>query len=188
MESTQWIYAVLVLATMPPMVPNLALLAGAGALAAAGSLSLPLLVLVLIVSTVTGDLGTFVAGRCSSRRSLAWLEGNARRRAMLQWTTGRLKRYGVPSVIGVRFVPSGRGLGGLTAGIIGYPLRSYLLGAAIAEAVFISYTLGLGYLGGQFTTGGPFTLLIGPGVSLLVAGVALAMLRASRRRPIGPAP
>ncbi|WP_314178229.1 VTT domain-containing protein [Streptomyces winkii] len=170
------------------MIPNSALLAGAGALAAAGSLSLPLLVLILLISTVTGDLGVFLTGRCFSSRSLAWLRRNARRRSMLQWTVERLKRYGVPSVIAVRFVPTGRGLGGLTAGVVDYPMRSYLLGAVIAEAVFVSSTLGLGYLGGQLASGGLAPLFIGPGVSLLVAGVTLTVQRVCRRRPSGPAP
>ncbi len=175
MESVHWMYALLVLVTAPPMVPNSALLAGAGALAAAGSLSLPLLVLTLLISTVAGDLGMFWVGRRAGGRALAWLERSARRRSMLEWTAGRLQRYGVPSVIAVRFVPSGRGMGGLTAGIVGYPVRSYLLGAAIAETIFVSYTIGLGYLGGQFVSDGPALLFIGPAVSLLVAGVVLTL-------------
>ncbi|NLU75488.1 DedA family protein [Streptomyces sp. HNM0575] len=177
MESTHWIYAVLVLATMPPMVPNSALVAGAGAMAAAGGLSLPLLVGVLLVSTVTGDLGTFWAGRRSSGRALGWLCRRPARRSMLEWTAARFRRYGVPAVIAVRFVPGGRGVGGLTAGVVGYPVRGFLLGAVVAEAIFVSYTLGLGYLGGRFAMDGVARWLVGPAVSLLVAGVVLAVQR-----------
>ncbi|WP_070009421.1 DedA family protein [Streptomyces abyssalis] len=177
MESGHWIYALLVLATMPPVVPNSALVAGAGALAATGGLSLPLLVAVLLVSTVAGDLGTFWAGRRSSGRALVWLRSSPRRRSMLEWTAGRFRRYGVPSVIAVRFVPGGRGVGGLTAGVVGYPVRSYLLGAAVAEAVFVSCTVGLGYLGGRFAVDGAARWLIGPLVSLVVAGAVQAVLR-----------
>ncbi|MCY0941354.1 DedA family protein [Streptomyces antarcticus] len=186
MESVHWVYALLVLVTMPPMVPNSALLAGAGALAAAGSLSLPLLVVILLISAITGDLAVFWAGRRSSGRARGWLEGKARRRSMLEWTAARFQRYGVPAVIAVRFVPSGRGVGGLTAGIVNFPARRYLLGAAIAEAIFVSYTIGLGYLGGRFATDGLAPLFIGPGVSLLVAGTVLATQRISRRRVNGP--
>ena len=170
MESAHWIYVLLVLATMPPMVPNSALVAGAGAMAATGGLNLPLLVVVLLASTVVGDLGVFWAGRKSSGRTVAWLRRRPRRRAMLERTAAGLERYGVPSVIAVRFVPGGRGVGGLTAGVVGYPLRSYLLGAAIAEAVFVSYTVGLGYLGGRYALDGVARWLVGPLVSLLVAG------------------
>jgi membrane protein DedA with SNARE-associated domain len=185
MGSGHWIYALLVLATMPPMIPNSALLAGAGALAAGGGLSLPLLVLVLLASTVTGDLIVFWVGRRSGGRAVAWLRRSPGRLSMLEWTAGRLERYGVASVIAVRFVPGGRGAGGLTAGLVGYPVRSYLLGAVIAEAVFVSYTVGLGYLCGQFAMDGVARWLMGPLVSLLVAGAVLAVQRYAGRHPEG---
>jgi membrane protein DedA with SNARE-associated domain len=187
MESTHWIYAVLVLATMPPMVPNSALVAGAGAMAAAGGLSLPLLVVVLLVSTVTGDLGTFWAGRRSRGRALGWLCRTDARRTMLEWTAARFQRYGVASVIAVRFVPGGRGVGGLTAGVVGYPLRGFLLGATVAEAIFVSYTVGLGYLGGRFALDGVARWLVGPAVSLLVAGLVLGGQRLRGRAGRGSA-
>ncbi|QPP07256.1 DedA family protein [Streptomyces bathyalis] len=182
MDSTHWIYALLVLATLPPMVPNSALVAGAGAMAAAGGLSLPFLVLVLLASTVVGDLGVFWAGRRSSGRVVAWLSRRPGRRSMLERTAAGLERHGVPSVIAVRFVPGGRGVGGLTAGVVGYPVRSYLLGAVIAEAVFVSYTVGLGYLGGRFAMDGVARWFIGPLVSLLVAGAVSAVRRIARGR------
>ncbi|MER7830393.1 VTT domain-containing protein [Streptomyces sp. NPDC052644] len=183
MDCSYWFYVLLVLATAPPMVPNSALLAGAGAVAAAGGLSLPLLLLVPLTSAVLGDLVVFSLGRRSRGRALAWLSRDARRRSMLEWVSHRIHRYGIPAVIAVRFVPTGRGVGGLTAGVVGFPLRSYLIGAGIAETLFVSYTVGLGYLGGRLVTGcGPAPLLVGPAVSLLVAAVALGVQRRSGRR------
>ncbi|MEU3449227.1 VTT domain-containing protein [Streptomyces thermolilacinus] len=183
-DCSYWFYVLLALAIAPPLVPNSALLAGAGALAAAGGLSLPLLVLIPLASAVLGDLVVFSMGRRSRSRALEWLSRNARRRWMLEWVSGRIHRYGIPAVIAVRFVPTGRGVGGLTAGVVGFPLRGYLIGAAIAESLFVSYTVGLGYLGGQLAEGfGPAPLLVGPAVSLLVASVALGVQRWSDRRP-----
>ncbi|SCK47724.1 DedA family protein [Streptomyces sp. WMMB 322] len=187
MESAHWIYVLLVLATMPPMVPNSALVAGAGAMAATGGLSLRVLVLVLMASTVVGDLGVFWAGRKAGGRVVTWLRRRPRRRAMLERTAAGLERYGVPSVIAVRFVPGGRGVGGLTAGVVGYPVRSYLLGAVLAEAVFVSYTVGLGYLGGRYALDGVARWLIGPLVSLLVAGAVWVLRRVARGGPAGTA-
>ncbi|MER6503412.1 VTT domain-containing protein [Streptomyces sp. NPDC001455] len=178
MDWAYWFYALVVVVTAPPMVPNSAVLAGAGALAAAGSLNLPLLVLLPLTSAILGDLAVFWLGRRASGRAHDWLSRNARRRSMLEWVSDRSRRYGVPSVIAMRFVPTGRGVGGLTAGVVGYPVRRYLLGAGIAEALFVSYTVGLGYLGGRFVTdGGPTALLIGPAVSFLLAGVTVAVQR-----------
>ncbi|MFV2119186.1 DedA family protein [Streptomyces sp. Act-28] len=183
MDCSYWFYVLLVLATAPPMVPNSALLAGAGALAATGGLNLPLLVLIPLTSAVLGDLVVFTVGRRSRGRALRWLSRDARRRSMLERVSHLMHRYGIPAVIAVRFVPTGRGVGGLAAGAVGYPARSYLIGAGIAEALFVSYTVGLGYLGGRLVTGcGPAPLLIGPAVSLVVAGVVLGVQRWSGRR------
>ncbi|MGW7410976.1 DedA family protein [Streptomyces sp. NPDC054863] len=182
MDGTHWIYALLVLVTVPPMIPNSAVLAGAGVLAAAGGISLPLLVAFPLVGAILGDLAVYWVGRKSRRRVLMWMPRGGRRRSVLDRTADRFERHGVPSVIAVRFVPAGRGVGGLAAGIVDYPLRSYLLGAAVAEAIFVSYTIGIGYLGGQFVSDGLAPLFIGPAVSLLVAGVALGVQRVHGRQ------
>jgi membrane protein DedA with SNARE-associated domain len=133
MDGVHWIYALLVLVTVPPMVPNSAVLAGAGALAAAGGVSLTLLVVISLASAILGDLAVFGIGRASRGRVVGRLPRGGRWRMMLDRAADGIQRDGVPSVIAVRFVPTGRGVGGLAAGIVGYPLRSYVLGAAVAE-------------------------------------------------------
>ncbi|KUN95451.1 DedA family protein [Streptomyces caeruleatus] len=187
MDGTHWMYVLLILVTMPPMVPNSALLTGAGTLAATGGLSLAPLAIILLASAVLGDLGVFLMGRRSRGRALPWLARDARRRSTLDWASRRIQRYGVPSVIAMRFVPTGRGMGGLAAGIVGYPVRKYLIGAGIAEAVFLSYTIGLGYVGGRALPESIPPFLIGPAISLLVAGsviVAQRGLSARSNRPV----
>ncbi|MEU6098764.1 VTT domain-containing protein [Streptomyces sp. NPDC047079] len=169
------------------MVPNSALLAGAGALAASGSLSLPFLVLLLLTSTLVGDMTMFWTGRLARGRAVRWISRRARRRSMLDWASGQFRRYGVSSVIAMRFVPSGRGLGGVTAGIVALPLRSYLVGALVAEAVFVFCTLGLGYLGGRLVENSLVLLCVGPAVSLLTAAVVTAVRWGVWRRTAGGA-
>ncbi|MFI6012813.1 DedA family protein [Streptomyces sp. NPDC051243] len=186
MAGAHWMYALLVLVTMPPMVPNSALLTGAGALAATGDLSLAPLAIILLTSAVLGDLGVFWLGRRSRGRTLSWLTRDARRRSTLDWASRRIQRYGVPSVIAMRFVPTGRGMGGLAAGIVDYPVRKYLIGAGIAEAVFLSYTIGLGYLGGRALPDDVPPFLIGPAISLLVAGSVVAAQRGFGMRSNSP--
>lgn len=187
MDSAHWMYALLILVTLPPMVPNSALLASAGALAATGGLDLAPLALTLLISAVLGDLGVFWMGARSRGRALAWLSRDARRRSTLEWTARRIQRYGVPSVIAMRFVPTGRGTGGLAAGIVGYPVRKYLMGAGIAEAVFLSYTIGFGYLGGRVLSDDIPPFLIGPAISLLIAGGVMVAQQVLRRRSNRPA-
>ncbi|WP_051790804.1 DedA family protein [Streptomyces sp. NRRL S-1022] len=175
MDGTHWMYVLLVLVTMPPMIPNSALVAGAGALAAAGSLNLPLLIVILLASTVLGDMSMFWTGCLARGRALRWMSRRQKRRSMLDWAAERFRRYGVPSVIAMRFVPSGRGLGGVTAGIVDFPLRSYLLGALAAEAVFVSCTLGLGYLGGRLVDNTVMVVCMGPAVSVLTASTVMGV-------------
>lgn len=188
MDGGYWIYAVLVLVTVPPMVPNSALLAGAGALAASGGgLSVPLLLCLPLVGATLGDLAVFSLGRRARGPTMTWLSRDPRRLSTMERLSGLLDRYGVPSVIAVRFVPTGRGVGGLTAGVVGFPVRSFLLGAAVAEAIFVSYTVGLGYVGGRLATDGAAPFVIGPAVSLLVAGTVLMLQRKCGRQVDGRA-
>jgi membrane protein DedA with SNARE-associated domain len=180
MDGALWMYALLALGTAPPLVPNSAMIASAGALAADGDLSLVLVLLVVAGSAVAGDAIVFGIGRLTSARALRWLSRTTRRRAALEWTASRIHAHGLPFVIGVRFLPSGRIVGGLTAAIVRFPARRYLLGASIAEAIWASYSVGVGYWGGSALNNTWAALAIGPGVSLLVA--ALAQLISMRSR------
>nr|WP_152992682.1 VTT domain-containing protein [Nonomuraea pusilla] len=77
-----------------------------------------------------------------------------RRRSALAWVSDRIQRYGVSSVVGVRFVPGGRGKGVITAGIVDLSFRGFLLAACLSEIIFVTCTIGLGYLGGRLVPGG----------------------------------
>lgn len=166
-----WAYAVLAATTAPPLVPNAALLVAGGVLAAQGRLSVALVLLVVAGSALAGDLLIHRSGRAVSGRVLARLYRRPKRRALLEWAALRIQRYGVPFVIGVRFLPSGRLVGGIAAGIVRYPARRYMAGAGIAEAVWATYSVGLGYFGGRATSNSVYAVGIGLGVSLLVAAV-----------------
>jgi len=175
-------YAVLAATTAPPLVPNAALLVTGGVLAAQGRLSIALVLLVVAGSALAGDLLIHRAGRAVSGRVLTRLYRRPRRRALLEWASSRIQRYGVPFVVGVRFLPSGRLFGGLAAGIVRYPARRYAIGAGLAEAVWATYSVGLGYFGGLATSNSLYAVGLGLGVSLLVAGLGGLVQWAARRR------
>ncbi|WP_129840604.1 VTT domain-containing protein [Streptomyces sp. RFCAC02] len=185
MDSALWMYVLLALTTAPPLVPNAALIASAGALAQAGDMSLPLVLLVVAGSALAGDALIYGCGVLGSRRALRWLSRTPRRSAALHWTASRMRAHGLPFVIGVRFVPSGRVVGALTAAVVGYPARRYLLGAGIAELIWASYSVGIGYWGGAALGGAWPSLFIGTGVSLVVAVVAQALSRCGGDKPDG---
>ncbi|MDX2854171.1 VTT domain-containing protein [Streptomyces sp. PA03-3a] len=166
-----WAYAVLAATTAPPLVPNAALLVTGGVLAAQGRLSLALVLLVVAGSALVGDLLIHRTGRAVSGKVLTRLYRRPRRRALLEWASVRIQRHGVPFVIAVRFLPSGRMVGGLSAGIVRYPARRYMIGAGVAEAVWATYSVGLGYFGGLAVSNSLYAVALGLGVSLAVAGV-----------------
>ncbi|MEU6849534.1 DedA family protein [Actinacidiphila alni] len=186
-----WAYAVLGLTTAPPLVPNSVLLVTGGVMAAEGHLNIALVLLVVAGSAVLGDLLIHRTGRALSGRVLTRMERNQRRAALLSWAALRIQRHGVPFVIGVRFLPSGRIVGGLAAGVVRYPARRYAIGAGVAEAVWAGYSVGAGYFSGKAASNSFFALTLGLGISALVAGIgtlAQWISRArDRRRPERPA-
>ncbi|WP_329151067.1 DedA family protein [Streptomyces sp. NBC_01456] len=182
------LYGLLVLTTLPPLVPNSALLVTAGVLASRGQAFLPLVLVVVAGSALVGDLLMYLAARRFGGPVRSWMRRNPRRRALLEWTSGRIQRYGLPFVIAVRFLPSGRIVGALASGVLRYPLRKYALGAGIAEASWVTYSVGLGYLGSAAAGRPLYAAGIGFGVSCAVAAVGAAIQWAARRRTLRTPP
>ncbi|BBA97510.1 hypothetical protein RVR_3289 [Actinacidiphila reveromycinica] len=180
-----WAYALLAATTAPPLVPNAVLLVTGGVMAAEGRLSIALVLLVVAGSAVMGDMLLHRTGRALSGRVLNRMRRRPRQAALLKWAALRIQRHGVPFVIGVRFLPSGRVIGGLAAGVVRYPARRYVIGAGVAEAVWASYSVGAGYISGRAASNSFYALSLGLGISLLVAGVGTVAQWVSRRRDSG---
>ncbi|MBE9498859.1 VTT domain-containing protein [Streptomyces sp. GKU 257-1] len=183
--------AVVALTTLPPLVPNSALIAAAGALAATGRIPLPLVLLTVAGSALAGDALMYGLGRRTGARLRRRLS-RGRRRAALEWTQERVGRYGVPFVIAVRFLPSGRIVGGLATGAAGYPVRRFLLGSGLAELLWAVYSVGVGYWGGRALAGTLSGALIGIGASAVLGAagrrVGAAAAAAADALPFGSAP
>ncbi len=177
-----WAYALLALTTAPPLVPNSALLVTAGVLAAHGRMDLGLVLLVVAGAATTGDMVIHRGGRAVRGPVLRRFYRGERRRRLLEWAAVRIQRHGVPFVVVCRFLPSGRLLGGVAAGVVGYPARRYLLGAGLAEALWATYSVGLGYVGGRATGNVFYAVVVGLGASLAVAGLGGLVQYALRRR------
>lgn len=177
-----WAYALLAATTAPPLVPNAVLLVTGGVMAAEGRLDIALVLLVVAGSAVLGDMLLHRAGRALSGRVLQRMRRRPRQAALLKWAALRIQRHGVPFVIGVRFLPSGRVIGGLAAGVVRYPARRYAMGAGVAEAVWASYSVGAGYISGRAASNSFYALSLGLGISLLVAGVGTIVQSVSRGR------
>ncbi|UQA95335.1 DedA family protein [Streptomyces halobius] len=177
-------YGLLALTTLPPLVPNSGLLVTAGVLASQGDAFLPLILLVVAGSAFLGDLLMYLVARRFGGPVRDWMRRRPRRRALLEWTSRSIQRYGLPFVIGVRFLPSGRIVGALASGVLGYPLRNFATGAGVAEAMWATYSVGLGYIGSAAAGDPLYAAGIGIGVSCVVAAVGSAVQRAARRRSV----
>ncbi|MEU5207682.1 DedA family protein [Streptomyces sp. NPDC020742] len=178
------LYGLLVLTTLPPLVPNSALLVSVGVLASQGQLFLPQVLLLVAGSALFGDLLMYLAARRFGAPVRRWMRRNPRRRALLDWTSQHIQRYGVPFVIAVRFLPSGRIAGALASGVLRYPLRKYALGAGIAELTWATYSVGLGYLGSAAAHDRLYAAGVGLGVSCAVAAVGVVIQWVARRRAL----
>ncbi|MEU3710781.1 DedA family protein [Streptomyces catenulae] len=178
------LYGLLVLTTLPPLVPNSALLVSAGVLAAHGDLFLPFVLIVVAGSATLGDLLMYLLARRFGGPARGWMRRSVRRRVLLEWTSRRIECYGLPFVLGVRFLPSGRIVGALASGVLRYPLRRYLLGTAIAETVWATYSIGLGYLGSAAVGNRLYAAAIGIGISCAVATLGALVPWLARRRAV----
>ncbi|MFF1412700.1 DedA family protein [Streptomyces sp. NPDC058289] len=177
-----WAYAILALTTLPPLLPNSVLLVTSGVLAAQGEMSIVLVVLSVAGSALLGDLLIHRCGRLLGNRARLGAVTRGRRGELFEWMSGQVRRRGFPFVVGVRFLPSGRLLGGLAAGAAGYPLGRFAAGAALAESIWTAYSVGVGYFGGAISDDPVHSVAIGLGLSLVVGVVAsLAQRRTTRR-------
>ncbi|MER6050869.1 DedA family protein [Streptomyces sp. BHT-5-2] len=179
------LYGLLALTTLPPLVPNFALLVSAGVLASEGHLALPLVLAVVAGSALLGDALMYLAARRFGGPVRTWMLRRPRRRTALEWTSRRIRCHGVPFVIAVRFLPSGRIVGPLASGVLRYSPRKYLIGAGLAESLWAAYSIGLGYLGSAAAAGNRLCAAgIGLGVSALVAMAGGGVQWAARRRTL----
>ncbi|MDD9377571.1 VTT domain-containing protein [Streptomyces sp. ZAF1911] len=177
-----WAYAILALTTLPPLLPNNVLLVTSGVLAARGEMSIVLVVLSVAGSALLGDLLIHRCGRFLGDRARLGAVARGRRGELFEWMSGQVRRRGIPFVVGVRFLPSGRLLGGLSAGAAGYPLGRFASGAALAELIWTAYSVGVGYFGGAISDDPVHSVALGLGLSLVVGVVAsLAQRRTTRR-------
>lgn len=135
--------------------PRLALLVGAAALGA-----------------FLGDNISYLLGRRFGprveRRFLTTRTGRAR----LAWAERGLQRYGVPLIIGCRFVPGGRTAVTVSCGLIGYPRARFVAGTAVAGALWAPYAFFIGRLGGRAFADRPwFGLLLAFAVVAALSGL-----------------
>ncbi len=146
-----WSYPVLTAtiagsAVLPP-VPSESAMVAAMSLATAGKLSLILVCLASALGSALGDALAYGFGRVVRHRARHRAERTKRGQAALRWVREHGEGWGPGLIVGGRFIPGGTTAVGVSAGIIEYPFRRFMVFASVGAALWAVYGVGLAYLG-----------------------------------------
>ena len=190
--SSPWLYLILIavslLDSFLPLIPSEPVIIAAGVYAASGETDLIWVITTTAVGAFLGDLIPYGIGRALKERLLKRLPTGTRRRRTHDWLAAELARRGGFVLVSTRFIPVGRYLATLTTGVVGYPLRSYVLFTGIAAITWSAYTVLTGFVGGLLFQDNPL-LGIGVGVGLgLVVTLGIEATRHIRHKRSAPDP
>jgi membrane-associated protein len=171
-------------AVFPPL-PSEGALVTAMSLAAAGELDLAAVCATAASGAVLGDVTAYSVGRWLSGRVRAETARSTRGQAALRWLEAHERVWGAGLIVTGRFIPGGTTAVGISAGLLVYPLRRFVLFAALGAVLWTGYGVALGFFGAAV-----FPASTWAGV-LLAIGIALgagAVLAAVRTRRTGARP
>lgn len=181
-SASPWAYAViLVVAALDavlPLVPSETTVISAGVLAGAGDLQIAFVVAAGAAGAYAGDSSAYWLGRRFGHRLQRSLFRGAKAARRQEWTRRTLERHGGSLILGARFVPGGRTVTTVTAGLLRMRWARFAAFAGTAGVAWASYAALVGYLGGRAFEDDPvWGLLVGFGIA---AGI-FAVLEAARR-------
>jgi membrane-associated protein len=167
-----------------PVVPSETAIIALG-VATAGSTDprIALLVFCAAAGAFLGDNISYLLGRrfgpVVERRFFSSTKGKATR----DWAERSLQRYGMQLIVVCRFIPGGRTAVTLCCGLTGYSRRRFIIGTAIAAAIWANYAFWIGRLGGKaFEDKQWMGLIIAFGITLVISGVIEGVRRILARR------
>jgi membrane protein DedA with SNARE-associated domain len=170
-----------------PPVPSEVIMSIGGIAAAQGKMDFALLVAVGTAGTVTGNLFWWEIGRRLGYRRLKPLIDRWGRWLTMDWEDieklrGYFDRWGGPTVLVFRFMPLGRTLISLPAGLMHMPLWRFILYTAAGSTIWNSFLVGIGYWMGANIE--DVDHLVAPVVTaIVVAIVALYLWRVLTWKP-----
>ena len=170
------IFWLMVLENVIPPIPSEAIMSVAGIAVARGKMSLPLVLFAGTAGTVLGNLFWWEIGRRLGYKRLRPLVDRWGRWLTLDWhEIEKLKTYfdkwGGPTVLIFRFMPVGRTVISIPAGLMHMPFWRFVGYTAVGSAIWNVILLGGGYALGA--TIEDIEDWVGPTIIAIVAGIAL---------------
>ncbi|HZR96770.1 MAG TPA: DedA family protein [Gaiellaceae bacterium] len=185
-SASGWAYAVVVLVALVdallPLVPSETAVITAGVLSAAGELSLPVVVAAAASGAMIGDNAAYLVGRRLGGRIKRRLNRSERRRSQLRWAERRLAERGGELIALGRFIPGGRTAVTLSAGMLPFRWRAFVVFDALAALGWALYASMLGFFGGEAFEKAPWKgLVVAIGIAFSTAA-AIELVRWYRHR------
>ncbi|HEX6700180.1 MAG TPA: DedA family protein [Gaiellaceae bacterium] len=187
-DASGWAYGIVFLLAffdaLVPVVPSESSVITAGVVASAGDLSLPLIVVAAAAGAFLGDNSAYLIGRRFGTRASARFFSGKRARRRIEWAEHQLEERGGELIVTARFIPGGRTVITLSAGLVKFAWPRFVLFDFVAALVWALYASLLGYFGGRaFQKAAWKGLLLALGIAFAVAGgVELTRWLLKRRR------
>jgi membrane-associated protein len=186
-DASGWAYGIVFLLALldavVPVVPSETAVITAGVVAGAGDLSLAMIVPAAAAGAFVGDNSAYWIVRRFGTRVVDRFFSGERSRWRIEWAERQLTERGGELIVIARFIPGGRTAVTLSAGLLEFPWRRFILFDAAAAVGWALYASLLGYFGGHaFENAAWKGLLLALGIAFAVAaGVEVTRWALKRR-------
>jgi membrane-associated protein len=165
------VFLVAFLDALVPVVPSETTVITAGVVASSGDLTLSLVIAAAATGAFLGDNTAYAVGRRFGDRAATRFFRSEKSQARIRWAQRQLEERGGELIVIARFIPGGRTVVTLSAGMLRFPWRRFALFDAIAAVLWALYAALLGYFGGRaFEHAAWKGLLLALGIAFAVAG------------------
>lgn len=153
LSGSPWFYLVIALGTLfdsvLPVAPSETLVIAGGVSAGLGELQLGLVILSAWVGAIAGDHVSYLVGRRASGWFMRRADHREKTANRLTWASNQIRVRGGLLLITARFVPAGRTVLTLAAGITRQRMAWFTGWVIVAVSIWSTYASMLGFIGGQ---------------------------------------
>jgi membrane protein DedA with SNARE-associated domain len=181
------VFVVAGLDALLPFMPSETTVVIVGVLIAPDPALLPVLIIVATVGAWAGDCLAYAIGRYSGPQVIARMMRSEQGRRRHDWAQALLRLHGSILIIAGRYIAGVRAVTMLTAGVLRYPTRQFLVTDAVGAGIWATYAALIGLLGGATFEDNPaMGMLLAFSIGLVLAAlIEVARRGAAQRRSAG---